>query len=159
VNESLPAPSQRTGFDSTQIKKVLEELDLLDKRIKTNGNHLLWTDLYRLEAKVNLFLHFLQIEDFDKIYRKFNESLSSYKSSPFEKYRDELMKKAWYKNNSKISDRLGYYWEKYIKEINARNSTRSTSEFITEWTTILKRIQALIIEEQTKFKRERIPNR
>jgi hypothetical protein len=75
VNESLPAPSQRTGFDSTQVKEVVKELDQLEQRIIIIGNPLLWPKLYLLEAKVNLFLHFLQKDDFDNIYRKFNSPI------------------------------------------------------------------------------------
>jgi hypothetical protein len=147
VNESLSAQSQRTGFDSTQVKEVVKELDQLEQRIKI-GNPLLWPDLYRLEAKVKLFLNFLNDEDFHNKYKKgsdFDTKRIPFgrEKNAFEAYLEQYPQKPWFNKPGMGSDFLINGWVKYIQEINSKNSKWSTPEFIKEWTTILERIQAL----------------
>jgi hypothetical protein len=124
VNESPPAPSQRSGFDHFQLgwfSRVIQEI--------VDGNTQGWPPLHEIQEKVQLFIHFLQLDYF---HLKSEEE----RGTAFQAY---LSEKGITHMDIKS---LQAAWDLYTEQLNRLSDVPSIFSFIKEWTIILERIES-----------------
>jgi hypothetical protein len=123
VNQLPPASHQRSGFNSSKLdifSRALTEIN--------NGNTREWPPLNEIKEKVQLFLHFLNLDGF-------HEKNEEERSTAFQEYLTE-------NNITHLNvESLIEAWNAYTKQL--KQNVWDTSQFITEWNYILERIQTM----------------